>query len=312
MQTVNCYNPFMNVRDMLFHRQMVMKNYQWAVGRDVNGKNAIYGLINSVGWRDGYDVYDSLTQPQKDLLISRVYDTFLIPDLFVQFAQLEPTEEGILQWCREFGMLGIGDYSYTTLDGGQTYFEKIEDWDLEIHRMKKCLELWKAIKDLEAPDLDYIKDNIRRVENPPFSPCWRWNCISRYKVKYGYSLDNFYVERIYNDSDDIVLVANDFLANAIEESFNQTQLDKTPRTRFTFLKPKGTQKGSLSIKIESLIAALWIQFAQAVDGGSNWRICENPDCANWIEIKKTGSRKSRGDKKFCSNACRATVWRSKK
>lgn len=55
----------------------------------------------------------------------------------------------------------------------------------------------------------------------------------------------------------------------------------------------------------SLIAAVWVQLALAIEGDLNYRQCEQ--CMRWFEI----AAEKREDAKFCSNACRFRAYRGR-
>jgi hypothetical protein len=53
----------------------------------------------------------------------------------------------------------------------------------------------------------------------------------------------------------------------------------------------------------NLLGALWLQFARAVDGGREDRICANAKCRRWIEPSENG----RSTRRYCNDACRRTA-----
>jgi hypothetical protein len=55
-----------------------------------------------------------------------------------------------------------------------------------------------------------------------------------------------------------------------------------------------------------LLSALWLQFAQSVDGNTAYRQC--PECGNWFGVAPGTAR---ADKLFCSNTCRARGHRAR-
>jgi hypothetical protein len=57
---------------------------------------------------------------------------------------------------------------------------------------------------------------------------------------------------------------------------------------------------------KDLRAALWLQFAQAVEGQKTFRECK--DCGAWFELSPEVARTNR---KFCSNACRLRKYRQR-
>ena len=54
----------------------------------------------------------------------------------------------------------------------------------------------------------------------------------------------------------------------------------------------------------NLLAAVWLQFAQAVGGDKGYRSCEQ--CGRWFELS---TQAGRADKVFCRNACRSRASR---
>lgn len=63
---------------------------------------------------------------------------------------------------------------------------------------------------------------------------------------------------------------------------------------------------TLSYVPDTLLAALWLQLARAIDGDRRYRPC--PVCGRFIELslEKTGKR---ADTRYCSSACRQRHWR---
>ena len=59
----------------------------------------------------------------------------------------------------------------------------------------------------------------------------------------------------------------------------------------------------LFITPSSLIGALWLQFATAIEGDRKYRTCDH--CHNWFEK----GAKVRADAKFCSSNCRQKAYR---
>jgi hypothetical protein len=62
---------------------------------------------------------------------------------------------------------------------------------------------------------------------------------------------------------------------------------------------------TLRIVPQSLVSALWIQLAKAIEGDRKYRECDV--CGTWFEV--SGDR--RADARFCSNACRFKAYRQR-
>ena len=78
----------------------------------------------------------------------------------------------------------------------------------------------------------------------------------------------------------------------------------TPRLMYE----QGPDRLGLRIVPKSLHAALWLQFASAVDGERDYRRCRS--CRQWFQITydNTGRRRTRV---YCSNACRSRGYRGR-
>ncbi len=57
----------------------------------------------------------------------------------------------------------------------------------------------------------------------------------------------------------------------------------------------------------SLIAAIWLQFAQAITANYGFRQCD--ECLTWFQV---APGKGRPEKRFCSNACSMRAYRKRK
>jgi len=67
--------------------------------------------------------------------------------------------------------------------------------------------------------------------------------------------------------------------------------------------------GGFAFKVvpESLLGALWLQFALAVAGNKKYRACGA--CGQWFEVSPDVARTSRS---YCKEACRARAYRARK
>jgi hypothetical protein len=68
-------------------------------------------------------------------------------------------------------------------------------------------------------------------------------------------------------------------------------------------------KRVLQIIPDNLLSAMWLQFAQAIDGNGKHRACK--ECGKWFEIsgEDTGFRINRV---FCSDPCKSRDYRKRK
>ncbi len=71
--------------------------------------------------------------------------------------------------------------------------------------------------------------------------------------------------------------------------------------------PEQQIASEISFKPNGLIGALWLQFALAVDGNTEFDRCTQ--CSEWFEL---GPGSGRPDKRYCSDACRMRAYRKRK
>jgi hypothetical protein len=72
--------------------------------------------------------------------------------------------------------------------------------------------------------------------------------------------------------------------------------------------PNASGQPVIRLSPKSLIGALWLQFAKAIEGNRVYRQCQN--CMEWLEVG--GKRSARSDKKFCNPSCKSAFNRSPK
>jgi hypothetical protein len=65
-------------------------------------------------------------------------------------------------------------------------------------------------------------------------------------------------------------------------------------------------KRVIQIVPENLLAAMWLQFAQAIAGNRTYRACK--ECGRWFEISVEGDG-FRINRLFCSDACKSRDYR---
>jgi hypothetical protein len=232
----------------------------------------------------------------------RRYDIFSRPALFRTFAEIDATEAGLVDFANEFGFLG-GPYTQKVLEpdpvrAGQFWAgpgERAADWFREIEWMRHAVhDLWGNLKAGYAAKLKrfigwenvkggsrafYRKPPVTSIvavlsDDEPFSP-----------IRKG----------------DILRPAHLALLKIVDD-----QLARYPVRGL--LRDTSTEKptASLSIKTDSLLSALWFQFAQAIADNPEFRRCA--ECRHYFQI----TTEKRADARFCSPACRLRAYRKRK
>lgn len=183
----------------------------------------------------------------------REYLPFEHPELFREFAGLDRTPEGVLEFASKFGHLGtrFADPDEPLEPGEdvetpqqlrewrrQVYLDRciwdpLEHWDLAIETMHNCVEAWEQIRD-----------------------------------------------KVTKSSD-----THDFLSGINEEIVKhlvEVQIEPAQRSPSGFC---------LTYVPRNLLGAMWVQFAQAIIENKDFRKCRN--CEHWFSIAHGENRKSR-------------------
>jgi hypothetical protein len=228
--------------------------------------------------------------------------------LFRTFANLRYEDrDAILDFANRFGQLGIRTLIDTVIErdgkrlmsgGGETW----QDWMHQIVEMRLAVAIWDMI---EARDLSGLSRHVQWTERgwcydsldlshdssgkamPPGSPVRRLTWIPPV-------LDLF-------KPDDVLMPASFLVQRWINDYLKQA----SPQLRYDLDRGKRV----LQIIPDSLLGAMWLQFAQAIDGNRKHRACK--ECGRWFEIstEETGLRVNRV---FCSDPCKSRDYRRRK
>jgi len=182
--------------------------------------------------------------------------------LFRLFATTEPSEEGIVQFAEQYGLLGVG-LPIEKKDGGIAYGEPLHLWQYEIKKMMEATEVYFHAKE---HDEDWLSEHVQQS-----------------------SLD----------TDNLVLLGHHFTFQLIEEAL--VLYSVTPLPVWSPYLPLEKPQVELKFQPKNLLAAMWLQFAQAVAGDVQYKHCKH--CEKWLEIS-TGRQGKRSDAVFCSDKCR--------
>jgi hypothetical protein len=210
--------------------------------------------------------------------------------LFRTFADLEPTDAGILAFANAYGPLG-GALSKTVSRTGKVpelfYAELLDEWREMILSMKTLVGIWEGVR---SKNQQFLKRLVH----------WHPNTVvatvgSSTEVIAAPDLDAIAWMELRQG--DLLYPAKLYLQRRIND-----QLTKFP-SQIRLLRENGNFL--LFITPSNLAAALWFQFARAVEGERNYRVCEQ--CRRWFEIGGGGSRT---DARWCGNPCKQRAYRA--
>ena len=240
------------------------------------------------------------------------YDPFLkFPALFRTFADTEPTEQGILEFANRYGLLG-GDVTIQTpsvspIDGPfePVYqFEHFSVWEWEIRWMQHAVSMWDSVRE---GDSKYLSEFIYWIDEDTVE--FKFNLQSSFKtwMQYGHIPIMSGRETFSREVGRDQLSKSFPYGNVIQPAlyFMQMIVNRGMIDRVSLGCTWSTDlnRPRLQLHPYGLIGALWLQFAQAIDGDKNFHLCSN--CRKW-------SRGGPKSKRYCSDACRMQDYRVRK
>jgi hypothetical protein len=207
--------------------------------------------------------------------------------LFKNFGLLKLKKSAIQKFADKYGMLGI----WKPVAGKQVARGKImtsgedhELWLEEVDRMRSALELWDAIVAYRNGSKSDLRKLIEWRDRSSVlyqkGESWAWIATPHEpevleKLQYPELVQPAlrHLQRLLNEN----LKRHQSLAQLL---WSQTELR-------IFVRPT------------SLIAAMWLQFALAIDGDRQYRTCM--ECGRWFEV---GGPNKRSDAETCDVTCR--------
>jgi hypothetical protein len=195
--------------------------------------------------------------------------------LFLMFAKMEPTEEGVLKFANRFGSL-LGQTTHAkqvtlredTAAPASSWAEPLDLWQRESRDMRAATEVWAAICDNDRAGLERVlkasllSDEAAR-NAPVEGPSWLWVTVN--------------------------------LRLAIHATLELRGDSTVPEVK-------------LCTSPKNLLGALWLQFSLAVEGRKEFRDCVH--CGEPFEVSRDGSGK-RTDARFCRPVCRVNHYRGR-
>ena len=225
--------------------------------------------------------------------------------LFRTFAETEATPEGVrrfasiygFQYERDLDRLGWFRLTVPKLYGDNTavYAEPFESWRDNILNVREVLLIWDLARQENTREL---RRYLRWKEGELLLRSDVHELEGEYTV-----IDNIHrptEQRIGFSQGDLLkparYVAGTFVNTYLEGEVSPGLL--WDRTDFSH---------HLTILPQSLVGALWLQFARAIDRDREYRACLN--CGDWFEVGQGAASRAR---QFCSNKCRVAHSRKRR
>lgn len=226
----------------------------------------------------------------------RTYNPVENKALFRVFADTDPTQDGVLKFANQFGLLGGSLIPFTETDSGKFHWfsDPIENWQQEIAAMRPVIMLWDAI---EGRDISTIREHLQwadkqTLNTPTPNVILHFGAIpltrgpeTRINVKL--------VPGQESENTTLVAAAIQYIEHIVNKHLKSSI-------------KLATQDGQLRLRIEAggLQDVLWLQCAQAISQRRIFRECRQ--CGTWFEPYSAKTKKA-----FCSTACRLKHYRGR-
>ncbi len=240
------------------------------------------------------------------------------PGLFREFAGLPLTEEGILSFADQWGQLltspDIDNESdeeseeeglFTSMQSSswQKPGDTTDQWFSQIRTMKALVRVWDLIRSGDDAGLAGLMKAERIGELETVG-------VDFTEIPYPHRL-------CFVNHDDMPGLHRRLRSGHLREFAKRGLYDFVNRHFENQCSPWigpdiDTGEPIIRFTPQNLQAALWLQFADAIAGGErNRRQCRQ--CKRYFEVSEPGmGRRSRSDKAWCSDACRAAAYRERR
>jgi len=200
--------------------------------------------------------------------------------LFREFANINASEAAVRSFASMFGLLESDCNVELRSEKGPVpaHGETLVFWKTEIQRLKLAVDLCDA----------YMTGDRRNLVDPIVKLA---NKRSRFGLRPG----------LHPDDGDVAIAA----VQAIEELVDQ---NVAGRVKARFLSQGSSPLPNLSLQPQSLLGAIWLQFAAAFEAHKTFANCQLCQAPFEISVAQTGKR---SDARFCSDRCRVGFYRNR-
>lgn len=257
----------------------------------------------------------------------RTYNLLEKPGLYRYFSELSDNECDVINFSNKYGMLNQNEH------------ELLSDWYKEINHFKFVLKIWDSRFDtnslkkfIKFDDVITVTSDDRTKYYFNHKPYVQNSVDKVYRDQYGVAylmlidpyIDLSTPDKITHLLEDQIFKTQHAVMIGIEKNNYQraaqffvqwsinnkledvhcsvmwaSMIDKTVKRKNNRLE--------LLIEPKSLVSAIWLQFAQSLEGAPELIKC--PVCGDYFRIVKGRNRKSR---KTCSDACKSKLNRERK
>ncbi|MBM4070273.1 MAG: hypothetical protein FJ271_15155 [Planctomycetes bacterium] len=245
--------------------------------------------------------------------------------LFMMFASMEPSPEGILQFAREYGNLTEG-------------YCPILVWQEEVVAMRWALRIWECLKANNSANIrkhfrwrpfpKELREYLKNPSHAPLSNEYLYEWLTGTVGKWNYLEFDSHPDLAHGRQakfPDKRLTETISLRCLSQEEWNRQTESLNPlavasayllqvlndRTR-TYLQPRLDWKDAItltrSFAPKHLLGRLWLQFEESITGRKEYRVCQGPGCGKSFEVSPAIAR---SDKLYHSESCRVRAYQAR-
>lgn len=245
--------------------------------------------------------YEELPSQATEWALSHDYNQTLLPTtyhplensaLFLEFAETEPTKEGIVKFASDYGLLGSDIQTEIYLEGDIPYTGELEtSWSKEILLMKEAVDLWELARKGETKAISQYETKLdyRSLYSKPST------------IGGGFRRANLSEDGQWLNPHDVIRSTYNHIQHIIN-----LKLENRVTPALLWLKGQ-SNKLSLQYDFPGLVGILWLQFAQAVAENRKFRSCEK--CGTRFALTP---QEARTNKRYCTDSCKFKAYREKK
>jgi hypothetical protein len=240
------------------------------------------------------------------------------PALFYEFGEMEPVEDAVQAFANAYGALGIGSI-VTLSDGTQSRGENLRVWQQEIIAMRHALRIWQALRNQMEQKLRtwFHVDTHGDESTVLYTPDEPWP--QDVSTHYSHSVMRaspadpvrFMPEDLHWGSSDVSRI--DETTNAMTLALAVLRMLVGVRLmingNISFEYRQDMQRPvplALKIFMPSLVSALWLQLATAIEEDQRYQRC--PQCQCWFLV---AAKARRASTTYCSPRCRIKAFRER-
>jgi hypothetical protein len=244
-------------------------------------------------------------------------------DVFIDFNEVQLTEESLLGFANRFGRLGVREKHFHLADGSSGWGESISSWGLHVQDFHRWLNIWQLTKDgnrrrlreaLISADVPLKPRGNDQLPLPPTAPAVQLAAaLSKDLVK---TAQSYLIQKVNFH----LLPGISFGLPAHMTCYYRGCTAQTSRGRLpdltghviwqlTPVKIGNRYTARPWIHANTLLATIWLQFADVICGEKRVRMCEV--CGKLMDISNAVRKAAKRMHETCSNSRRMARYRMK-